>query len=97
MEKRRFRLRWDSSPSLLIAELTGLTELHRRPTSSSPQEDLLISPSRSALRLKMISNYLVEFEIFPLPTLLEDHYSRIRYDTLPTGVFVDNFKLLYRK
>ena len=27
------------------------TELHRRPTSPSPQEDLLISPSGSALRL----------------------------------------------
>ena len=27
------------------------TELHRRPISPSPQEDLLISPSGSALRL----------------------------------------------
>ena len=27
------------------------TELHRRPKSSSPREDLLISPSGSALRL----------------------------------------------
>ena len=35
-------------------------------------------------------------KFLPLPTLSEDHYSRIEYDTLLTGVPVDNFKLLYR-
>ena len=39
---------------------------------------------------------MVNSKYLSLPTLAEDHYSRIRYDTLPTGVLVDNFKLLYR-
>ena len=35
-------------------------------------------------------------KFLPLPTLSEDHWSRIREDTFSTGLLVDNFKLLYR-
>ena len=37
----------------------------------------------------------LKFLLLPKPS--ENHYSRNRYDKLPTGVLVDNFKLLYRK
>ena len=47
-------------------------KLHRHPTSPSPQEDLFILPSGTDLWLKMISNYLVEFEIFATAYIIEE-------------------------
>ena len=39
----------------------------------------------------------VSLKFLSLPTLSEVHQSRIRQDTLSTGVLVDNSKFLYRK
>ena len=64
VEKKTLSTALGIEPMSFDCRSTALTtELHRRPTSPSPQEDLLISPSGSALRLYIISNYIVEFKI----------------------------------
>ena len=52
VEKKTFSTALGFEPRSFDCGSTALTtELHRRPTFPSPQEDLLISPSGSALRL----------------------------------------------
>ena len=52
VEKKTLSTALGFEPRSFDCRSTALTtELYRRPTSNSPQEDLLISPSGSALRL----------------------------------------------
>ena len=52
VEKKTFSTALGFEPRSFDCRSTALTtELHRRPTSLSPPEDLLISPSGSAWRL----------------------------------------------
>ena len=52
VEKKTLSTALGFEPRSCDCRSTALTtELHRRPTYNSPQEDLLISPSGSALRL----------------------------------------------
>ena len=53
VEKKTLSTALGYEPRSFDCRSTALyTELHRRPTSLFPQEDLLISPSGTALRLK---------------------------------------------